>query len=49
MVSFVIEHPDAVPELVMAKESVPVPEPPEVIRRSGVPYLPVVVVIVNAP
>ena len=48
-VSLVIEQPDAVPALVMAKESAPVPEPPEVRRRSGVPYLLVVVVIVNAP
>ena len=48
MVSFVIEQPDAVPALVIAKESAPVPVPPEVTMRSGVPYLPVDVVIVRA-
>jgi hypothetical protein len=48
-VSVVIEHPDAVPALVMANERAPVPEPPAVIRPSGVPYLLVVDVIVKAP
>ena len=48
MVSLVIEQPDAVPALVIAKESAPVPVPPELTSRSGVPYLPVVVVIVKA-
>jgi hypothetical protein len=49
MVSIEIEQPDAVPALEIANEMAPVPEPPEVTRRSGVPYLLVVFVIVKVP
>ena len=49
MVSIEIVQPDADPALEIANERAPVPEPPEVTSRSGVPYLLVVVVMVKAP
>ena len=46
-VSLVIAQPEAVPALAIANETPPVPEPPEVTRRSGVQYLLVIEVIVK--